>query len=596
MKHELNYKDILKNLSACVLLAERVYTNGADIDFKIVFINDLFYKFTKGILKEGSLYSEFKHLVSNQIGWEKYAQIIFENKNDTVEEVLFSYTYNSWIKISIKKIDTNLISLVMNDISKEKSNEQLLDLQKRKLVSLKNEISTNEENLNQQKKSIKTLHSQLIFAAFHDSLTNLYNKAWIVAELKKYANSNSVKSFHVLLVEIDNINVLNDLKGHRAGDELIRNVASVFKRFETENIIPVRFSGDEFLLLFKNVEDKDTVKQVSSELLKEISKLGAAYSSGIAVYPEDSENSDDILKFADMAKSEAKKQGKNNTLYFKKFMQKNFLEKINIQTKLSKAMLNKVFSLYFQPQYKIDTNELRGFEALIRWYDNDLGWISPEQFIPLAEETQLVIPLGEWVLETAISTLAIWEKTCGFEGIMSVNVSPVQFKKANFVESLISKVKKYGITPGKLEVEITEGIFIDDKDDAISKLNEIKSYGIGISLDDFGVGYSSLSYLQKLPLDTLKIDKSFIQNVTENNGVESNIIESIVNMVSKMGLSTIAEGVETYEQLSILKKFNCSIVQGFLKGKPMPKTLCEKMLMGDEASILTINDYTPENA
>jgi len=243
--------------------------------------------------------------------------------------------------------------------------------------------------------------------------------------------------------------------------------------------------------------------------------------------------------------------------------------------------MNERFQLYYQPQFDVATNKLRGFEALLRWYDDEIGWINPEQFIPIAEETKLVIPLGEWILETAISTLKEWIEKYDFDGIMSVNVSPVQLKKPSFIFDLKDLIKKHSIPTHNLEIEITEGVFIDNKNEVIGLLNQIRDMGIGLSLDDFGTGYSSLSYLQLLPITTLKIDKSFIANITDKSGVEANITDSIISMVTKMGLDTIAEGVEKNEQLDILKKINCKNIQGFLKGKPMPKERCEQILGGD---------------
>ena len=189
-----------------------------------------------------------------------------------------------------------------------------------------------------------------------------------------------------------------------------------------------------------------------------------------------------------------------------------------------------------------------------------------------------MIPLGDWVLETAMKTLKDWEEKFDFDGIMSVNVSPIQLKKPTFIFDLSNLIDQYGITPRKLEVEITEGVFIDNKDEVLGLLNQIRKMGIGISLDDFGTGYSSLSYLQKLPITTLKIDKSFIANITDKSGVEANITDSIISMVTKMGLDTIAEGVEKEDQLDILKEINCKNIQGFLKGKPMPREKCEELM------------------
>ncbi len=289
-----------------------------------------------------------------------------------------------------------------------------------------------------------------------------------------------------------------------------------------------------------------------------------------------------------MALHEVKKQGKHNSLFFSRSMQDEFLNRLNIETKLQKAINGQSFEMYFQPQVDISRNKLRGFEALIRWYDPELGWIPPSNFIPIAEETRQVIALGEWVLETACRTLKRWQEEYRFTGIISVNISPVQLKKASFIYDLEQLIAEQDIDPTMLEIEITEGVFIENMESVVSILTQIKSMGIGISLDDFGTGYSSFNYLQILPLTALKIDKSFISNIAARNSVEADITDAIVALVTKLGLDTIAEGVETVEQLQVLQSINCRTTQGFLTGKPMPISLCEKMLSGDESAILRI--------
>lgn len=296
---------------------------------------------------------------------------------------------------------------------------------------------------------------------------------------------------------------------------------------------------------------------------------------------------DDLLKFANIAKDNAKKDEENQFKIFNPDMQKAFIKKMLLQNKMTTAVLESAFSLYYQPQFNVKTSDLRGFEALIRWRDKELGDISPALFIPLAEETGLIIPIGTWVLNTAFSTLKKWQIKYNFKGIMSVNISPKQLKQHNFIDELQNLLVRYNLSPSSIELEITEGIMIENMDDTVSKLKQIKEMGIRVSLDDFGTGYSSLSYLQMLPLDTLKIDKSFIKNITAKDGIQANITNSIINMVSKMGLDTIAEGVEKNDQLEILKKFDCNIIQGYLRGKPMPEFNCNAYLAGDNSALLT---------
>lgn len=258
----------------------------------------------------------------------------------------------------------------------------------------------------------------------------------------------------------------------------------------------------------------------------------------------------------------------------------------SFKNKLIKALDTRGIELYFQPQVDISTKTLRGFEALVRWNDPELGWINPEDFIPMAEESNLIIPLGDWVLDSCCYYLKKWKKDFDFNGILSVNVSPVQLKNPTFLSDLCSTIKKYDVSPNQIEIEITEGVLIENMEKAVELLNKIKSLGIGISLDDFGTGYASLSYLQTLPLTTLKIDKSFITNIAAESSKSADITNAIVSLVTKMGLETIAEGVENSEQLEILESINCKNTQGFLMGKPMPVELCERMLSGDVSAIL----------
>jgi len=273
--------------------------------------------------------------------------------------------------------------------------------------------------------------------------------------------------------------------------------------------------------------------------------------------------------------------------FFEPDMQRVFIRQLTLHNKMNSAVAENSFRLFYQPQFDIQSGKLRGFEALIRWHDDDLGDVSPGVFIPAAEESGLIVSIGEWVMDTALSTLKKWQTDFGFDGIMSVNVSPLQLRQENFIYDVATAVARHGIDPKFLEIEITEGVMISNFRAAIDKLNSIKSMGLRISLDDFGTGYSSLNYLQLLPLNTLKIDKSFITGITENNGIQANITSSIISMVQKMGLETIAEGVEYPAQLSLLKKFNCNVVQGFLRGKPMPEELCDLYLSGNSSVLLT---------
>lgn len=574
------YKTILDTIPAAVIIAVPVKQDEKITDFSIVYVNECFRDLTKNFIKEGVLFSSFKEKINQDISWFDMAVETIKTKK-TIEETFYSHNFSIWIQLVAKCVPGDYVAVSLTNVSQAKEYESALSEQNKKLEEVTSQLKSSRLNLDSQLKNIQQLNEQLLFAAYHDSLTDLYNRAWLSTMMKVQIKEATEKNekFGILLFDIDNMKDINDSRGHNAGDELLKQVATILKLMESKTVTATRFGGDEFVLLYKNIKDRDEAIEISKKALRFLNAEGIGISGGIAIFPDDSKKSEDLLKFADMAKIEAKKNGKNNVACFHSLMQEKFLSKLNIETKMSKAMASRNFQLYYQPQFDAKTKELRGFEALLRWYDSDLGWISPEQFIPLAEETHLVVPLGDWVMTTALATIKEWEMKFNFNGIMSVNVSPVQFVQEDFIEKLFKKIEKSGIDKKHLEIEITEGVLIDNVEDTISKLNKIREQGVGLSLDDFGTGYSSLRYLQLLPLTTLKIDKSFVSNIAAKDGFEANLTESIISLVSKMGLNTIAEGVENEEQLKMIQKFNCRTIQGFLLGKPMPKEQCEKLLV-----------------
>lgn len=574
------YKTILDTIPAAVIIAVPVKQDEKITDFSIVYVNECFRNLTKNFIKEGVLFSSFKEKISQDINWFDMAVETIKTKK-TIEETFYSHNFSIWIQLVEKCVPGDYVAVSLTNVSQAKEYESALSEQNKKLEEVTSQLKSSRLNLDSQLKNIQQLNEQLLFAAYHDSLTDLYNRSWLSTMMKVQIKETTEKNekFGILLFDIDNMKDINDSRGHNAGDELLKQVATILKLMESKTVTATRFGGDEFVLLYKNIKDRDEAIEISKKALRFLNAEGIGISGGISIFPDDSKKNEDLLKFADMAKIEAKKNGKNNVACFHSLMQEKFLSKLNIETKMSKAMASRNFQLYYQPQFDAKTKELRGFEALLRWYDSDLGWISPEQFIPLAEETHLVVPLGDWVMTTALATIKEWEMKFSFNGIMSVNVSPVQFVQEDFIEKLFKKIEKSGIDKKHLEIEITEGVLIDNVEDTISKLNKIREQGVGLSLDDFGTGYSSLRYLQLLPLTTLKIDKSFVSNIAEKDGFEAKLTESIISLVSKMGLNTIAEGVENEEQLKMIQKFNCRTIQGFLLGKPMPKEQCEKLLV-----------------
>ena len=553
----LNQKDfmsIMNSISSPVIVARPIILPQGQKDFELVFFNEAFSRTVSKTILKCHYFHEFKALLSTEVPWNDMADKAI-NRIPCEPVTYFSDLSNGWFRVQMKGMDGGYIVVNIENITKEREHSK-----------------------------------KLLDTAYIDILTGLYNRNKFlddIAELTAQAQFNGTK-LGLLLIDIDNMKIINDYNGHTAGDEVLKKSAEILKRFSKNIIKAYRFGGDEFLLAIKNCSSMDSITNVCDTVFESFNSEQIKISGGIAVYPDDSEEPEDLLRFTDIAMRHSKKDGKNRITNFKLEMQRVFIQKLNMQAKMSSALINKDFYLVYQPQFDIKTGDLRGFEALMRWYDKELGDIGPAIFIPLAEETGMILEIGDWVLNTAFCTLKNWQQKYSFKGIMSINISPMQLKQPNFIENIRNLLIKYNLNPDTIEIEITEGIMIENMNEAIEELNSLKNIGLRISLDDFGTGYSSLSYLQVLPLNTLKIDKSFITGITEKNGIQANITNSIITMVTKMGLQTIAEGVEKNEQLQILKEFNCHIVQGFLRGKPMPEQNCAAYLGGKKSALISL--------
>lgn len=544
----------MNSISSPLIVARPIILPQGQKDFELVFFNEAFSRTVSKTILKFHYFHEFKALLSTEVPWNDMADKAI-NKIPCEPVTYFSDLSNGWFRVQMKGMDGKYIVVNIENITKEREHSK-----------------------------------KLLDTAYIDILTGLYNRNKFlddIADLTAQAQFNGTK-LGLLLIDIDNMKIINDYNGHTAGDEVLKKSAEILKRFSKNIIKAYRFGGDEFLLAIKNCSSMDSITNVCDTVFESFNSEQIKFSGGIAVYPDDSEEPEDLLRFTDIAMRRAKKDGKNRITNFKPEMQRVFIQKLNMQAKMSAALLNSDFYLVYQPQFDIKTGDLRGFEALMRWHDKELGDIGPAIFIPLAEETGMILEIGDWVLNAAFCTLKNWQQKYSFKGIMSINISPMQLKQPNFIENIRNLLIKYNLNPDTVEIEITEGIMIENMNEAIEELNSLKNIGLRISLDDFGTGYSSLSYLQVLPLNTLKIDKSFITGITEKNGIQANITNSIITMVTKMGLQTIAEGVEKNEQLQILKEFNCHIVQGFLRGKPMPEQNCAAYLGGKKSALISL--------
>ena len=540
-----DFKMLINAFDTPTLIATQTILNQNISKYEILYANNQFFEYFPNNSKNYKYLSDFGNI--NGYTWKELSQKAFASKNK-IEEIFYSQEKKCLTTISFSYINDGCI-----------------------IITLKPHSDSNNKN------------------DYTDELTKLPNRKSFSTDLNNILEDSTAnnKKFALLLINIDDIKSINSSQGFEAGDLLLIRIATILKRFEKNNIYTYRFGDDEFLIVIKDFDIIDSLATITDTIFEVLNYEGVSVSGGISIFPDHSKVKEDLLKFADIAKNNAKKDGKNQFKIFNPDMQKAFVKKMLLQNKMTTAVLESAFTLYYQPQFNVKTSNLRGFEALIRWHDKELGDISPALFIPLAEETDLILPIGTWVLNTAFATLKKWQIKYNFKGVMSINVSPKQLKQRNFIDELQSLLVRYNLDPSTIELEITEGIMIENMDDTVSKLKQIKDMGIRVSLDDFGTGYSSLSYLQMLPLNTLKIDKSFIRNITAKDGIQANITNSIINMVSKMGLDTIAEGVEKNDQLEILKKFDCHIIQGYLRGKPMPEYTCNAYLAGDNSALLT---------
>ncbi len=427
----------------------------------------------------------------------------------------------------------------------------------------------------------KNQNDELTYMAYYDSLTGLYNRNYFVLSLgemvSKAEQNNAVVS--ILFIDVDDFRKVNDGMGILEGDEVVQSIGLSFKKMMDENLIISHFNSDIFCMAIydpvgrRSVESiVDRIREIMRTPIKLVSgkEVTLTVSVGVAEYPESTNNYLELINLAEIVMLKAKNKGKNNVQYYDKPIIDEFISNIEIEKKMSKALKNQNFVMYYQPQYDTNTRELRGVEALVRWCDEDGKLVSPETFIPIAEKNGSILLLGDWIIEECLSDLSRWkEKHNNMQDfLLSINVSSIQFKNKNFVKYLISIIKKYGISPTNVELEITESVFIDNMEEIIHKMKLLKDFGIRFSMDDFGTGFSSLSYLRELPIDTLKIDKSFIDDVV-TDGSTRTIAESIIDLSKKLGFDTIAEGVEQEVQYSLLKNIGCENIQGFYLGKPM---------------------------
>jgi diguanylate cyclase (GGDEF)-like protein/PAS domain S-box-containing protein len=421
----------------------------------------------------------------------------------------------------------------------------------------------------------KRHHSLIKHMAFHDSLTGLLNRTALEKDLNILLKDQTTKVLALMYIDLDRFKMLNDTMGHSIGDLLLKEVSFRLQSLEIPSYKVYRQGGDEFILLFQNA-DKRLAEQYAQQILDKFAEpihlnelvYFISPSIGISLFPENGMEESQLITNADMALYDVKQRGRGRFQTYHSGMNQNSSRLLAIETGLRQALENNEFSLFYQPQVDLNTKETKSFEALLRWTHEGMGSVPPSAFISVAEESGLMIPIGEWIIEEVCKQLAEWSLNGNSQVKVAINLSSKQFQQYYLADMIRTLFQTYQIQPHQIEFEITEGA-LQNPHEAMETIRRLKSLGVSISIDDFGKGFSSLRYLKTFPIDTLKIDQSFIKNVITDEK-DAAIITSIVHLAESLSLKVVAEGIETQEQYAYLKALNCQKGQGYFFSKPLP--------------------------
>lgn len=423
--------------------------------------------------------------------------------------------------------------------------------------------------------------------AFNDELTGLPNRRLFADRLSQTLSLAERENWTVALlyIDLDGFKLVNDSLGHSFGDTLLFEVAQRLQSRVRHSDTLARMGGDEFMVILRNLGRKEIAGQVADTLLETLRQpfqidrheitIGA--SIGITIFPENARHEIELMQQADSAMYAAKKDGKNHAVYFTPELGLLARERLNLESQLRGAVARGEIQVEYQPEFDVTTGKIVRFEALARWLHPTLGFISPTKFIPIAEETGLIIPLGAYILQRACTEAARWQILSAWPIQVAVNVSSVQFNRENFVDELLAELRSSGLRPDLLQIELTESVMLGAVERAAEKMRELRAHGVGLAIDDFGTGYSCLSYLPNLPFDALKVDRSFVRDLNSRPEAVA-MVHSLVALAHNIGMRVIVEGVEEPSQLDVIKKLGCNEVQGYLMGRPMlePAELIEQ--------------------
>jgi diguanylate cyclase (GGDEF)-like protein len=425
------------------------------------------------------------------------------------------------------------------------------------------------------------------YMAYHDHLTDLANRKLFMEVIEKEIQSarQYKMAFTVLFLDLDRFKIINDTFGHEAGDKLLIETARRLEDTLDKSCTIARFGGDEFLVLIPNSGDPDAILTIIQEITFQIQQpvyyeekeLHVSVSIGVSMYPQDGNDIQSLTKHADTAMYSAKESGRNNHKFYNATMEKNTYEKLSLERDLRHAIERDELFLYYQPQIELDSGCIIGIETLARWKHPKHGFIPPSEFIPIAEYSRLIVPIGKWILYTACKQNKAWQDAGLPKVHVAVNLSIHQFQNSEIIQTVAQILEETGLEPQYLELEITESIAMQDVEQVILTLQGLYALGVKISIDDFGTGYSSLNYLKNFPIQRLKIDKSFLDDIVRNEK-ERAIVGAIIIMAHSLNLRVTAEGVESMEQVALLQACNCDEIQGYIYSRPIPTSECAELL------------------
>ena len=491
--------------------------------------------------------------------------------------------YHQFVKENTLKPDTELFADIEHRIIRRNGEVRHVQVRTRVIKDDSGRI-VKRYGANQDITERRLAGDRIQYLATHDSLTGLTNRS-MFSQLLNHAVQMAQRyqrQFALLFIDLDRFKIINDTLGHEAGDQLLQEIAVRLTQPLRAVDVVARLGGDEFAILIEEISDSSQAATVAHKILTSIIKpttlMGQecriTASIGICMYPKDAEDEQSLMKNADVAMYFAKEEGKNNYQFYSEEIRSKSLERLSIETNLHFALERNELSLHYQAKVNFKTKAITGVEALLRWQNPFLGSVTPTQFIPVAEETGLIVPIGKWVMKTACAQNVAWQKQ-GLPAVcMAVNLSLRQLTDDNLIDDIRTALNDSGMAPSQLELEVTESMVMCNPARMVSILAKIKGMGVRLAIDDFGTGYASLAHIKRFPVDTLKVDRSFIRNLPQD-AEDKAIAEAIISMGKALSLTVVAEGVETEEQMNFLKDHSCDEMQGYYFSRPiMAGTIC----------------------